>query len=89
MYDIKLNESFSLRSSTVTNSHWYGGEPVRDILHAIFYFLFFTSGTDLSLLIKCPSRKRIWCILTLKSDMVAHYHPILLAHQHCQPLSRG
>jgi len=32
MYDIELNESFSLDSPTAKNSHWWKGEPVK-----IFY----------------------------------------------------
>jgi len=39
MYDININESFSLNSSSVSNSHWYGGEPVRDIIEFRFLFL--------------------------------------------------
>ena len=33
MYDPSLNESFRIGSSTSYNPHWWGGEPVRLILH--------------------------------------------------------
>ena len=31
MFDTELKEGFSLGSQTVTNQHWYSGEPVSDV----------------------------------------------------------
>jgi len=40
MYDIQLNESFSLSSSNALKSHWWGGEPVQLIIIIIIIIIF-------------------------------------------------